>query len=250
MDRDGRAAAGFNSPTVLSGTACPAQIVGTIQAMPKVTPLYEFIGVNRAELIRRCKVKVAKRAATATATAAATATATATATVAKDDPGVPLFLDQLVEELRHGPSTGDEINKAAIQHGRDLFVKGFSVSQVVHDYGDVCQSVTDLAMETRAPIATEDFRTLNRCLDDAIAGAVTEHARGQQVSRDGQSNEVRDLTNKAIAAFEVLQTGTIGIGGTTGTLVLSSLMKIRELINRPAPGAAGKDAGAKSSKLH
>jgi hypothetical protein len=25
-----------------------------------------------------------------------------------------------------------------------------------------------------SPISTEDFRTLNRCLDDAIAGAVTE----------------------------------------------------------------------------
>ena len=39
------------------------------------------------------------------------------------------------------------------------------------------RSVTDLAMELDAPIGTEDFRTMNRCLDDAIAGAVTEYAR-------------------------------------------------------------------------
>jgi hypothetical protein len=117
--------------------------------MPKVQPLYEFIGVNREELIRRCKVKVAKRAATAPATA----------TAVKDDPGVPRFLDQLVDELQHGPSKSHEISKAAMEHGHDLLMQGFTVSQVVHDYGDVCQSVTDLAMETRAPIATEDYRT-------------------------------------------------------------------------------------------
>jgi hypothetical protein len=56
------------------------------------------------------------------------------------------------------------------------------VSQVVHDYGDVCQAITELAGEMDAPISTEDFRTLNRCLDDAIAGAVTEYGREQNES--------------------------------------------------------------------
>jgi hypothetical protein len=32
----------------------------------------------------------------------------------------------------------------------------------VHEYGDVCQSITDLAVELGAPISTDDFRTLNR----------------------------------------------------------------------------------------
>ena len=201
--------------------------------------LSEFIGVNREELIRRCKVKVAKRAATVKATATTTKTA----------PGVPRFLDQLVDELRHGPSKGHEISKAAIQHGHDLFVQGFTVSQVVHDYGDVCQSVTDLAMETNAPITIEDFRTLNRCLDDAIAGAVTEHARGQQAGREGQSDELRNLINGAITAFEVLQTGTIGIAGTTGALVLNSLMKIRGRLDQPAPDATSP-ARSTSPKPH
>ena len=34
-----------------------------------------------------------------------------------------------------------------------------------------------LALETNAPNNTEDFRTLNRCLDDAIASAVTMYTR-------------------------------------------------------------------------
>jgi hypothetical protein len=43
------------------------------------------------------------------------------------------------------------------------------VDQVVHNYGDVCQAVTGLALEQEAPILIDEFRILNRRLDDAIA---------------------------------------------------------------------------------
>jgi hypothetical protein len=86
---------------------------------------------------------------------------------------VPVFLDQLRNALRLGETTSPEISTSAIRHGHDLLRQGFTVSQVVHDYGDVCQAITELAVELNAPISTEDFRILNRCLDDAIAGAVT-----------------------------------------------------------------------------
>ena len=191
--------------------------------MAKITMvgLDEFIGVNRDELIRRCKTKVATRSTPENTQATGA------------DHGVPIFLDQLVIELRSGPSNTHEISKSAMLHGHDLLRQGFSISQVVHDYGDVCQSVTDLAMETNAPINTDDFRTLNRCLDDAIASAVTEHSRGRQVSQDGHKSKLRNLTNTAITAFEVLQTGTVGVGGTTGALVSRSLVQILELIDSP-----------------
>jgi hypothetical protein len=87
------------------------------------------------------------------------------------------FLDQLGESLRLGQSGGAEIAATALQHGHDLLRQGFTVSQVVHDYGDVCQSITELAVETEAPISADDFRILNGCLDDAIAGAVTQFGR-------------------------------------------------------------------------
>jgi len=189
--------------------------------MAKIT-LDEFIGINREELILRCRAKVATRSAPPTD--------------AEIDHGVPLFLDQLVDELRHGPSKTHEISKGAVQHGRDLLEQGFTVSQVVHGYGDVCQSVTDLAVETNAPISTEDFRTLNRCLDDAIAGAVTEYSRVQDVTRDGGSEGLRNLADTAITAFEVLQSGSVGIGGSTGGLLHRSLKAIRALADRPAAG--------------
>jgi hypothetical protein len=129
--------------------------------------------------------------------------------------------------LRHGPSKSHEISKGATKHGHDLLGQGFTISQVVHGYGDVCQSITDLAVELGAPIATDDFRTLNRCLDDAIAGAVTEFAREQDVTRDGQSDQLENLTSTAITAFEVIKTGNVGVGGSTGAVLHRSLMAIR-----------------------
>lgn len=141
--------------------------------------------------------------------------------------GIPLFLDQLIVELGHESSQTGVIRKTATEHGQDLFFQGFTVSQVVHDYGNVCQSVTDLAMEKAVPIGTDDFRTLNRCLDDAIAGAVTEYTRQQGLVGHGQSHELRILINAAITAFEVLQSGSVGATGTTGTLVHRSLLDIR-----------------------
>lgn len=62
-----------------------------------------------------------------------------------------------------------EIGVSAALHGRDLLQQGFTLDQVVHDYGDLCQAVTELAFEDGAAIQVDEFRTLNRCLDNAIA---------------------------------------------------------------------------------
>ena len=67
----------------------------------------------------------------------------------------------------------------------------------------ICQSVTELAVELDAPIGTDDFRTLNRCLDDAIAGAVTEHAqRENEVLGNGGSKALLALATTAFLAFD------------------------------------------------
>jgi signal transduction histidine kinase len=193
--------------------------------------LHEFIADHRDEIITRCRGKVASRAAT-------------TSTDAEIDHGVPVFLEQLRDALRLGLTTSPEIGTSAVQHGHDLLLQGFTVSQVVHDYGDVCQAITELALELDAPISTEDFGTLNRCLDDAIAGAVTEHARERtQSGIDGESararerlgffaHELRNLVNTAMMAFEVLKTGNVGVAGSTGTVLHRSLVASRALISR------------------
>ena len=194
--------------------------------------LHEFITFKREEIIARCRAKVAARSIPPPSDA-------------EINHGVPLFLDQLVDALRCGTS-GAEIDRSAGQHGHDLLLQGFTVSQVVHDYGDVCQTITELAMETGAPISADDFHTLNRCLDDAIAGAVTIYGREseQRVSakhyeETGRSNErvgflvheLRNLVNTALVAFEVVKTGQVGVAGNTGTVLHRSLLGLRTLIN-------------------
>ena len=180
-------------------------------------PLGDFIDANRDELIRRCRAKVVKRSAPPP-------------TEAEIEHGVPLFLDQLCEELRNGPSATHEIRDSAMAHGHELLLQKFTISQVVHDYGDVCQSITDLGVELAAPISNDDFRTLNRCLDNAIAGAVTQYAREQDVTRDGASQKLETLASAAITAFEVLRAGNVGVGGSTGGVVHRNLIAIRDAL--------------------
>ena len=50
---------------------------------------------------------------------------------AEIDRGIPLFLDQLIAELGNESQTR-AIHQTAVEHGQDLFFKGFTVSQVVH----------------------------------------------------------------------------------------------------------------------
>ncbi len=140
----------------------------------------------------------------------------------------------MIEELRHGVSATDEITKTATKHGRDLSLQGFTVEQVVHGYGDICQSVTELAGELEAPISTDDFRTLNRCLDDAIAGAVTEHARDQGTVGNGESQELLVAAKTAMLTLEALRRGNVGIAGATGAVLQRSLEQICTIAERRA----------------
>ena len=193
--------------------------------------LHEFIAENRDDIIRRCRVKVATRSVPPP-------------TTAELEHGVPVFLDQLVSALRFGGATHPEIAVTALLHGNELLQQGFTMSQVVHDYGDVCQSVTELAQETGASISTTDFHTLNRCLDDAIAGAVTEYGRARNQSDvDGEAaygnerlgfltHELRNLINTATLAFHVLKTGNVGVQGSTGAVLERSLSGLTSLITR------------------
>src|SRR6476619_3305843 len=106
--------------------------------------LHEFIALNREEIISRCRTKVATRSVPPPASA-------------DIDHGVPEFLDQLVAALSPSATanpafTNRESNDSASRHGHDLLMQGLTVSQVVHGYGDICQSITELALETAVPI--------------------------------------------------------------------------------------------------
>ena len=199
----------------------------------------QFLLDNRADLIERCKAKVAKRPKRA-------------ATADQLANGVPMFLDQLVRTLGaeedgldeesvriSGSSGGDtlalsEIGVSAAVHGGELLQLGFTVDAVVHDYGDLCQAITDLAFERDAPFTIDEFRTLNRCLDNAIADAVNEFGAQRDArvarARTAEENErlcvlvheLRNVLQTATLAFQALEMGMLPVGGATGSLVARS----------------------------
>jgi signal transduction histidine kinase len=187
--------------------------------------LHEFIAANRAAIIARTQTRVAERAAPR-------ATADELAT------GIPLFLDQLIETLRLSSASTDAMAASAAKHGRDLLARGFTVAQVVHDYGGVCQSVTELADETEAAITAAEFNTFNRCLDNAIAQAVTEYTRQREqlITSEGAerwgalAHELRNSLGAAMLSFQTLQSGRVGVGGSTAALLDRSLRRLSALV--------------------
>jgi len=211
--------------------------------------LHEFLTSNRADLIERCRLKVARRSAPRV-------------TQAELTHGIPLFLDQLIKTLQveqtsdpmlsrkvSGPAGGggpvlSEMGAAAALHGRELMQQGFTVDQVVHDYGDLCQAITDLAFERKASIEIDEFRTLNRCLDNGIADAVTEYSYQRYAvgtNDDSQAlnerlgflaHELRNLIHTATLAFTAIKAGSVGATGATGAALERSLIGLRTLVDR------------------
>ncbi|QYG08881.1 sensor histidine kinase KdpD [Janthinobacterium sp. PAMC25594] len=208
--------------------------------------LHHFLLNNRDELTARCRIKVGHRPGRS-------------ATEVQLQNGIPLFLDQLIRtlvveqtperensELISGPAGGgvalSEVGASASQHGKDLLELGLTVDQVVHDYGDLCQSITDLAVEQDAPFEVDEFRTLNRCLDNAISDAVSEF--GYQ--RDGLhaarytdelnqrigffAHELRNLLGTASLAFAAAKAGNLSFTGATGSILERSLNGLEKLI--------------------
>jgi len=211
--------------------------------------MHAFLLAHREELVARCKVKVARRPHRV-------------ATELQLANGVPLFLDQLtatlaaeeadepaeslrISGLSGGLASGDsQISLSARNHGRQLLELGYSIDQVVHDYGDLCQAITDLAFEQKAPFHIDEFRTLNRCLDNAIADAVSEftvhrdakltrrHADDEKERLGSLIHEVRNALGAATLAVRALETSSLPISGAIGAVLKRNLDTLARLVSR------------------
>ena len=206
--------------------------------------LHEFLASNREKLIAHCCALAATRAPRRL--------------ISKQiKHGVPVFLDQLIDTLRDEQDAleGDpvqmdsgltekqqptEMAMTATKHGRELLERGYTIDQVVHAYGDVCQAVTELASEGDLPIAAEEFKTFNGCLDNAIAAAVTEFDRKREeiVWKSGNTvvnerllflaQQVRNSVGSAMLAVAVIKRGAVGTSGATAGVLDRSLVSIRD----------------------
>jgi signal transduction histidine kinase len=210
--------------------------------------LHQFLANNRANLIARCIEKVGKRPKRA-------------ATAEQLENGIPMFIDQLTRTLEaeqrnedetslqiSGPAGGDgsnlsEMGISAAAHGKALLYLGYSVDQVVHDYGDLCQAITDLAFERDAPFSVDEFRTLNRCLDNVMADAVNEFSAQrdatittEQSRRENEQlgflvHELRNALGTASLAVTAMEMGNLSLAGATGAVLKRSHASMAKLIS-------------------
>jgi signal transduction histidine kinase len=190
--------------------------------------LHDLVRAQHDEIVARSRAKVAERRAPR-------------ATEQELEHGVPLFLRQLVEYLLHaGVGATTDIDSSATMHGAELLGMGFTIAQVVHGYGDVCQAVTELAHEQHVAISAEEYRLLNLALDDAIAGAVTEYTRLREEALSSKStehmgflaHELRNFLNNATLAFDLMRDGQVAANGSTGAILKKSLAGMRGLVDR------------------
>lgn len=211
--------------------------------------MYQFLTDNRSELIARCRAKVAQRSPSGTPGE-------------ELDHGISVFLEQLIKTLQmektaepmlsrkvSGPTGGgkptlSEIGESAALHGRELLLHGFTLDEVVHDYGDLCQAISDLAFEQGEIIGIDEFRTLNRCLDNAIANAVTEFGYQHDAAVAEQqatalnerlgffAHELRNQLCTATLALSIIKQGSVGMSGATGAVLDRALVGLGNLIDR------------------
>ena len=203
-----------------------------------------FVQRNRDELIARCIKKTAGRDARAPVNASH---------------GIPHFLDQLIDVLETEQDSGfgkgrappsaepaSKIGRTAAAHGAALLLQGFNVDQVVYQYGDICQAVTELAQALNTPFSTDEFRILNRSLDDAIAAAVSAHQSvAHQIKVEQQAShqhrlqmlihDQQRLVGIARQSFLAIESGQVGVTGATGKLLAHALDELIQLSEERLP---------------
>lgn len=193
---------------------------------------------RRQEILEKCRIKVAEASGSR-------------ATTYQLERGLPTLYDELIEVLRISLEddssqaryrlVNDTITaKASLHHARESYRLGYTVSQLVHGYGCICQGITEFAHEVGAPITSAEFSQLNLCLDTAIAQAVSEfealsiQSAGQaETLRLGSlAHELRNYLTSAIMSHEVIKSGGVGTTGAVSSILTNAHQQMKELIDR------------------
>jgi hypothetical protein len=203
--------------------------------------LVQFLNDNRPELIKRTRARIAAHSSPRPSDEV------------ELEHGVPLFLSELLAQLatalrddyardpaqKRAPRLPSEasIARSGALHGQNLGKFGFNIEQVVRDYGDVCQAVTELADDEGVAVTAAEFHTLNRCLDSAIAGAVTSWSQEREKSfMRGEARRDRrllTLVDAAAVSLGALRAGRVGSGSDTAAVVEKCLVEMRSIVADP-----------------
>jgi hypothetical protein len=199
------------------------------------------IRTHREEILARCQAHARARSGGAASAAAL-------------DAGLLLLLGDLAEELDEQVPCATATDWAgAAARGGDLFRMGFTACQVVHSYCDIRQATGAIANERGLARDTEEICTLHRCVDAALARAITEHAAAAAAALRHEADHrmelfIHDLRNGltvALLAFDTLKRCGGDLDSTTGTLLNRGLLRIRAVMEQSI-----SDVRASGSLLH
>ena len=158
--------------------------------------------------------------------------------------GWGIFYDEMIDLLKRDQPFEFHAEKGhhtieAEKQGKEYLRLGYTVSEVVHSYGILCQAITDLATKLGFEITSREFRQLNLSLDTAIAESVTEFEKVRRKTVDREeikrlgtlSHELRSYLQSATIALEMIESGVVGVLSKTGGVLQTSLKKMAELID-------------------
>jgi hypothetical protein len=212
--------------------------------------MYQFLSDHRQELLQRCRAMFAQH--------------TQHPLPMEADPrwsaGLPIFLEQLIRTLRaekegrtaeslriSGPEGGDlphrsEIGQSAAAYGAQMMELGYTIDQVVHAYGDICQAIAELALAERVALSVEEFRTVNRCVDNAVADAVAEFCTLHDARLSNHYalafaerlgflvHELRNGLQTASLALTALERGNTAVRDATVSVLKRSLITLGAIV--------------------
>lgn len=160
------------------------------------------------------------------------------------DQGWGLFYDELTELMRQDEpfASHNELGQhtqQAEKHGEEYLRMGYTLSEVVHSYGIICQAITSHADEQKYQITSREFQQLNLSLDTAIAEAVTEYETvaaekvdASEIKRLGYlAHELRNCIQNVTITLEMIKAGSVGSQGNTSAVLDRNLLRMTSLID-------------------
>ena len=125
---------------------------------------------------------------------------------------LPAFLDQVIAALQRRESAADCLD-AAEDHGVQRLALGFSLDQVVREYGAMRTAMSSVATDAGVEISAGDSEVIFDCVINGIAGAVSEYSRQRDAEMQRQAtehfafiaHEIRNPLSSAVLAVAALQ---------------------------------------------
>jgi signal transduction histidine kinase len=125
--------------------------------------------------------------------------------------------------------------------GAALHDRQCSPSQIVFDYGAVCDAITMVAVHHQADVSAQEYRTLNLLVDRAVASALDGYADGRSradAARDRAQaeelgvfkHELRNALYASLMAFNAIMRGPMSLHGHTGRVLERGLLRMQKLV--------------------